>query len=219
MMRKIEKYFHILKEINIPQTLFLYFKVRKPKSSSIRVFNKTNLTFGACSNIVMNEHSSLELNRFNNPKPANRNCTISLHENATIEVTGHISIFSGSDIQVHRGGVLLLGTNTYINGAHIDCSLLISIGNDCAIANGVKIMDNSWHKITYSDGRISNGLAPVHIGNKVWCCSNAIILPGVTIGDGAIIAAGSVVTHDIPAKTLAAGVPARVIKTDIDWKH
>lgn len=52
----------------------------------------------------------------------------------------------------------------------------------------------------------------VHIGNNVWIGQNACIMPGVTIADGAIIAANSVVTHDIPAYSVAAGAPAKVIK-------
>ena len=55
--------------------------------------------------------------------------------------------------------------------------------------------------------------AAVHIGKKVWLdANNVTVLPGVTIGDGAIIAAGAVVTKDVPARTIAAGVPARVAK-------
>ena len=54
--------------------------------------------------------------------------------------------------------------------------------------------------------------APVTIGDNVWVAANATILPGVKIGEGAVIAAGAVVTEDIPANVMAAGIPARVIK-------
>ena len=57
------------------------------------------------------------------------------------------------------------------------------------------------------------------IGNKVWIATNALILPGVSIGDGAIVAAGAVVTKDVPAKCMVAGVPARVVKENVEWKH
>ncbi|WP_394919659.1 DapH/DapD/GlmU-related protein [uncultured Robinsoniella sp.] len=55
--------------------------------------------------------------------------------------------------------------------------------------------------------------APINIGKNVWIGSNATVLAGVSIGDGAVIAAGAVVTKDVPGKTIAGGVPARVIKT------
>ena len=54
--------------------------------------------------------------------------------------------------------------------------------------------------------------APIHIGKRVWIGSNATVLPGVTIGDGAVVAAGAVVTRDVPANTVVGGVPAKVIR-------
>ena len=54
--------------------------------------------------------------------------------------------------------------------------------------------------------------APIHIGKHVWIGSNATVLPGVTIGDGAIVAAGAVVTKDVPKNTIVSGVPARVMR-------
>ena len=58
---------------------------------------------------------------------------------------------------------------------------------------------------------------PIKIGNKVWICAKAIILKGVSIGDGAIIAAGSTVTKDVPPYTCVAGNLARVIKENVKW--
>ena len=58
---------------------------------------------------------------------------------------------------------------------------------------------------------------PIIIGNHVWIGMNVTILKGVRIGDGAIVAAGAVVTKDVPENTLVGGVPARVLKTDISW--
>jgi acetyltransferase-like isoleucine patch superfamily enzyme len=58
---------------------------------------------------------------------------------------------------------------------------------------------------------------PIIIGNHVWVGMNATILKGVTIGDGAIIAAGSIVTKDVKANTLVGGVPARILKENVEW--
>lgn len=60
--------------------------------------------------------------------------------------------------------------------------------------------------------RADNYPAPIHIGKKVWIGSHATILSGVTIGDNAIVAAGAVVTKDVPANTVVGGVPAKIIK-------
>lgn len=59
---------------------------------------------------------------------------------------------------------------------------------------------------------------PIRIGNHVWIGLRATILKCVTIGDGAVIAAGAVVTKDVPPKSLVGGVPARVISTNVEWE-
>jgi acetyltransferase-like isoleucine patch superfamily enzyme len=87
-------------------------------------------------------------------------------------------------------------------------------------------MDNSWHEIydklcQYKPGSVEvsrEQILPVVIGNHVWIATNAIILPGVTIGEGAIVACGAVVTKDVPPHCLVAGVPARVVRENVDWK-
>ena len=85
---------------------------------------------------------------------------------------------------------------------------LITIGDDVTMSIRVTVMaHDASTKKTLDYTKIGR----VHIGNHVFIGANATILPGVTIGDYAVIGAGSVVTHDIPARTVAAGVPAKVI--------
>jgi acetyltransferase-like isoleucine patch superfamily enzyme len=57
----------------------------------------------------------------------------------------------------------------------------------------------------------------VRIGDHVWIGARAAVLKGVTIGDGAIVAAGAMVTHDVPARALVAGVPARLVREGVEW--
>lgn len=64
----------------------------------------------------------------------------------------------------------------------------------------------------YNDINFSGKGAPVSIGNYVWICSNSIILPGIKIGDGAVIASGAIVTRDVPPYAVVAGIPAKIIK-------
>lgn len=110
-------------------------------------------------------------------------------------------------------------------GTTVLSSLSITIGDDVMIGGECYITDNDGHSI---DWRIRRNdvmdkkrgfknwepveMAPVRIGNDVWIAPKCIILKGVTIGDAAVIAAGSVVTKDVPARTVVAGNPARVIR-------
>ena len=84
---------------------------------------------------------------------------------------------------------------------YTDCGRNIHIGKNVFINAGCKFQDQG--------GMIFH---PIHIGKNVWLGANVTVLPGVTIGDGAIIAAGAVVTNDVPANMIAAGVPAKVIR-------
>lgn len=113
--------------------------------------------------------------------------------------------------------VLQIGAHTYIQDrAHINCYQRITIGDHCAISWDVEILDTDIHRMLIDENPITP-TAPVTIGNHVWIGARAIVLKGVIIGDNAVIAAGSVVTSDIPAATLAGGNPARVIRSITGW--
>ena len=87
----------------------------------------------------------------------------------------------------------------------------ITLGDGCLIGHQVVIATLN-HDL---DPARRGGMypAPVRLGKNVWVGAHATILPGVTVGDGAVIAAGAVVTKDVPAGVVASGVPARVLKT------
>jgi len=88
----------------------------------------------------------------------------------------------------------------------------VYIGNNVMIAPNVTIT-TTGHPVDPELRRPGNQFSiPVRIGNDVWIGSNAVILPGVTIGDNSVIGAGSVVTHDIPANVVAVGNPCRVLR-------
>ena len=106
---------------------------------------------------------------------------------------------------------ITIGDNCFFNH---NCSLTaaenIVIGKQCMFANNFVVVDHDHDR---KDGKILKELvsAPVKIGNNVWCGANVTVLKGVTIGDGAVIAAGSVVNRDVAAYSVVAGVPARKI--------
>ena len=114
------------------------------------------------------------------------------------------------------GKNITIGKNVFINaGCKFQDQGGITIGDGALIGHNV-VLATLNHDL--EPGKRSNLYpAPIVIGKNVWIGSNATILPGVTIGDGSIVAAGAVVTKDIPSNTIVGGVPAKVIKT-IDAK-
>lgn len=140
---------------------------------------------------------------------------ISLGKNSELKVNGHFGVGFGSDIRVFDNAKLELGSG-YLNGfVQIVCAKSVKIGEDVAIARDVIIRDTDAHDITGEDHKKE---ANVVIGDHVWIGTRAIIMKGVTIGEGAIIGAGSIVTKDIPANSIAVGVPAKVIRNNVEWK-
>lgn len=138
-------------------------------------------------------------------------------ENATLEV-GAVDVFSGSRITVNPGAILKLGNMKMNQGVVIECFRSITIGNDVGIAEGVVIRDSDNHPIIINDCPISQDVsAPIVIEDHVWIGMNAIILRGETIGEGSIVAAGSVVSRNVPPHSLVSGVPAKVIANNVSW--
>lgn len=135
-------------------------------------------------------------------------------DNAELSVKTFI-VNSGCRISVNKNASLIIQTGYLNHEAIIDCSNRIEIGEGVHIAGRVVIRDSNNHTIV-CDGYQKS--APIMIGDHVWIGFGATILGGVTIGDGAIVAAGAVVTKDVPPKALVGGVPAKVLRSDIEWK-
>jgi len=154
-----------------------------------------------------------------------RNCT---SVGALPRVWGHVRVENRGEISIGarvriravpwacelataESALLEIGESTFINAAvSISAGVHVQIGSRCEIGPGVLIMDNDFH--TAGDPSLRPASIPVRIGDGVWIGARAIVLKGVTVGEGATIAAGSVVTSDVPPRTVVAGVPARVIR-------
>lgn len=145
-------------------------------------------------------------------------------------IYGDGSITVGNDVRIGNRNTWIVGLKVFDNarleigdGATLGYMNVISvaksvrIGRHCLFAGEVKILDNNSHSLDFEQRRQHAPLkpdevAPVVIEDDVWIGTNCIVLKGVTIGKGAVIASSSVVTGDIPAFTVAAGNPARVVK-------
>lgn len=133
----------------------------------------------------------------------------------------HINLHSPVKLFANIGpdAVVKIGDNTRIHGSCIHAREKIEIGKNCLIAANCQIFDSNAHELLMDrpHERISNKgtTKPIKIGDNVWIGANCIILPGVTIGDGSVIGAGSVVTKDVPENNIVAGNPARIIEKEL----
>lgn len=137
---------------------------------------------------------------------------------ATLKVDA-FDVYAGSRINVNQGAKLILGSGYLNHDCVIDCFSSISIGHNVVVSERVVIRDSDNHVIETKGETICKQpvARPIVIEDHVWIGMNVIVLKGVTIGEGAVVAAGSVVNKDVPPHCLVAGVPARVVKMDVTW--
>lgn len=129
----------------------------------------------------------------------------------------HAGMYGAVKIMADReGATISIGDDTRIHGSCIHAYKSISIGKNCLIAANCQIMDGSGHDASFNDVdkriRTIGHAKVVVIEDSVWLGLNTIVLPGVRIGRGSIISAGSVVCDDIPPMCIARGNPAMIIK-------
>ena len=114
---------------------------------------------------------------------------------------------------VVEDGLLEIGEGSFINyGCSIGATQLVRIGAHCSIGTYTILMDNDYHRLEPERRYERPESAPIILQENVWLGARVIVLRGVTIGAGSAVGAGSVVTHDLPPRSLAVGVPARVIR-------
>ena len=145
-----------------------------------------------------------------------KECCMKIENNSLINC---FITFEKSNSRIH------IGAETFIGKSNLAVASKITIGNNVLISSGVTITDHNSHSLIYSQRKDdvldwknnkkdwSNVvIKPVIISDKVWIGFNSIILKGVTIGEGAIVAAGSVVTKNVGAWTIVGGNPAKIIR-------
>lgn len=158
---------------------------------------------------------------------------IQVHPSAKIEIGDGVTLNSrnyGYHLNMHSPVKLMadrpdarivIGDNSRIHGSCIHAYKSVSIGKNCLVAANCQIFDSNGHEISFGDvpNRIhtqSEG-RPIVIEDNVWIGANTLVMPGVRIGQGSVISAGSIVKSDIPPMVIAGGNPAALIMTAEEW--
>lgn len=216
VLRKIKKIIFLIFENNSSFIYHNFFNpnIEKTKNSWLFTKNKLCIVVKKGGKIKINGLLTFKKLRKEFPNNTTRIC---IENNGKMEVNGNFSFYGNNTILIYKNAKVSFGDGYMNEEATISCSKEIMIGSGTVIARYVIIRDWDSHEIIYENGEISKPL-PIKIGNNVWIGERAIILKGVNIGDGAIIAAGAIVSKDVPANCIAAGIPAKVIKENVRWK-
>lgn len=218
MMNKLRKLWYLLHTVDVWQTWRLYRTQPHDRSAQLHICNHSLIHVDKTAKIEMLPHSSLEFNMMEDPLNYVRPSRMILKENSKLICRGHIQMFEYVKIECLPGAVVEIGDKTYINhDSEIRCREHVTIGDNVSIAYGVLIQDSDYHTMYDEKGNEKPQTLPIVIEDNVWIGANAIILKGVTLGKGCVVAAGSVVTKSVPACALVGGNPARIIKQEI--KH
>lgn len=125
-----------------------------------------------------------------------------------------VSTIATTELVAGEHGLLDIGASVFINyGCSISASLLVRIGANCNIGTHVIIMDSDFHRLEPERRTESPEPQAIILEDNVWLGARVIVMRGVTIGAGSVIGAGSIVTRDIPPRSVAVGLPAKVIRT------
>lgn len=139
-----------------------------------------------------------------------------IHNNGEMVIGDRVQIFSRTattEFVTGENGVLRIGEQCLImDGTMLSAELSVRIGDHCLFGRQTQILDCDFHYVDPERRMESPPPRPVVIGDNVWLASRVTVLPGVTIGDGAAVAAGAVVAHDVAPRTLVGGIPARKIR-------
>jgi acetyltransferase-like isoleucine patch superfamily enzyme len=151
-------------------------------------------------------------------------CKFCIYASNSSIYIGDNNIISESTLSIlDDSSTIKLGMKGYIGGARFFCigkQNQILIGNNFLISDNVELWNGDGHSLIDNISKIKiNEEKPIQISDNVWIGTGVMILKGVQIFENSIIAAKSIVTKDVPANTMVAGLPAKIIKNNVSWRY
>ena len=215
----LQALFSDIKKCGVGSFVYYHYLSKKcrfdKKGGRFRVLNKPAVSIA--QNAVLSIGDAFDLN-VAYPKCSGKKAVLVMEENSKLRVEKSFQMYYDGELWLYPKAEVTISSGYMNAGAQIRCKERITIGENCAIARNVLIMDFDAHLITYEDGATNRVTAPITIGDSVWIGAGATILKGVHIGDNAIIGAGAVVTKDVKANTIVAGNPAKPIREHCNWR-
>lgn len=206
-------FFSNLVQLNLIKTI--YFTIKNKR----RVYVYKNNKFTMKKNCKITGNGKLIVGR------PYENCntgrgTFLLRNKTILDIKDYFACGANCQICIEENAKLEIGSVFVNRDSKIYCSKNIQIGNKVAISEGVIIRDSDVHKIydNKENRKLKENTLPIIIKDNVWIGMNSIILKGITIGENAIIAAGAVVTKDVPPNVIVAGNPAKIVRENIEWR-
>lgn len=216
----------ILEKINFLQLLL----ISKNISLSGNKFFKTSVTIANKNKADFNQSKIENTKIFIDGENNEFYSTSALISRCIINISGQNNrIFLEKEVKLRGADINIRGNNCTLNigkGSsfggiriiNVGENNAISIGENCLFADKIELWASDTHCILNEKNEILNKEKPIFIGDRVWVGSCSIILKGVTINDDSIIGMGTIVTKDVPKKTISVGSPNRIIKENVTWK-
>lgn len=215
-VRKLRQIFRVIRQFSIRSVFqniyYNYMSHSIEGEGRMLIFRGSAIDIDKRAHIELNANLTIGARRI----PSTTCCTkLQMGPLTQLIVNGAFAFNENSNVWITQSGKLVLDGGFINENVTITCANQIHIGKNAHIAREAVIRDYDGHYIEATEYRTSK---PIEIGDDVWIGYRAMILKGVTIGDGAIIAANSVVTHDVPSHSIVAGNPAKIIRTNVKWR-
>ena len=211
ILEKLKNYYKLLRQVN--WIGFVRINLFKKYSGWFMPCRRGYCSIHRKSEIIVKDNSKFFFNRGEQSDPFAG--YFKMERGAKLIVSGNFNIHTGGRILIYKNATLELGGGYINHNVFLVCRDRVTIGKGVAISNNVVIRDNDAHELADSQHA---SMKPIEIGDHVWIGTNVTVLKGVKIGNGAVIAANSLVNKDIPEKALAGGVPAKILRENVEWK-